>query len=323
MARRVRWIRDNVQINVQNHGNFLLLDAGNFLFRNESAPSEAALASARLLLDFYRDMSYTALCAGKRDLAGSIIFLSKEADKRDLRPLSSNLRYKDKAVFEPYAIFDVNGIKVGVLAITSPELDQRIKADNVDVLDPSDRLKLLVPELKNRVDVIILLSNLSEFEDIKLLSTVDGIDIIIQSGQGKQLYQPLKVGNTYLLRGDIKGRSIGKCVVKLNSQKDVQGLNNELHQLKASLPVDGAATSKIKGLKQKYSSTEVTTIRPSDPAKNPFLEAIEKAKRNKMKGDSTKSRDGSNPLLEAIEKAKKNKVEGGPSQSDNSTDNLF
>jgi hypothetical protein len=42
-----------------------------------------------------------------------------------------------------------------------------------------------------------------------------------------------------------------------------------------------------------------------------------------MKGDGTKSRDESNPLLEAIEKAKKNRVEGGPSRSDNSTDNPF
>jgi hypothetical protein len=130
------------------------------------------------------------------------------------------------------------------------------------------------------------------------------------------------VGNTYLLRGDIKGRSIGKCVVKLNSQNGIQGLNNELHKLKASLPVDEAAIDKIRDLKQKYAGTEVITTRPA-PAKNPFLEAIERAKRNKMKGDGTKSRDESNPLLEAIEKAKKNRVEGGPSRSDNSTDNPF
>jgi len=230
---------------------------------------------------------------------------------------------KGVAVFDPYGIYDVNGTKVGVLAITSPELDQRIKADSIEVLDPATRLKSLVPELKNRVDVIILLSNLSEFENRKLLSIVYGIDIIIESGPGKQRYQPLKVGNTYLLRGDIKGRSIGKCIVTLNSQNNIQGLNHELHPLKASLPVDGAAISKIKGLKQKYVSKEVTTIRPGGPAKNPFLEAIEKAKRNKMKGDSTKSGDASNPLLEAIEKAKKDRVKDSPSLSDNSTNSLF
>jgi len=203
-------------------------------------------------LDFYRDMGYKALCVGKRDLAGSTMFLLEETKKRGLMPLSSNLRYKGKAVFEPYGIFDVNGTKVGVLAVTSPELNQRIKADSVEVLDPSVRLKSLVPELKNRVDVIVLLSNLGEFEDRKLASTVDGIDVIIGSGPGKRRYQPLKIGSTYLLRGHPKGKSVGKALVKLNSEGGIQGLNNELHQLKARLPVDEAAIMRIKKLKQKY-----------------------------------------------------------------------
>ena len=260
-------------------------------------------------------MGYTAFCVGKRDLAGSTMFLLEETKKRGLMPLSSNLRYKGKAVFEPYGIFDVNGTKVGVLAVTSPELNQRIKADGVEVLDPSARLKSLVPELKNRVDVIILLSNLSEFEDQKLPSTVEGIDIIIESGRGKQRYRPLKVGSTYLLRGNMKGKSVGKVGVKLNSEGGIQGLDNELHQLKASLSVDEAAITKIKKLKQKYSSQKAVTTKPG-PAKNPFLEAIEKAKKRKGQGVQTNATE-SNPFIELLKK--RSKALGGPSQSDNST----
>jgi 2',3'-cyclic-nucleotide 2'-phosphodiesterase (5'-nucleotidase family) len=239
---------------VQNDSNFLFLDAGNFLFGNEAAPSEAVIANARLLLDFYRDMGYTALCVGRKDLAGSTMFLVEETMKRGLRPLSSNLRYKGEAVFEPYGIFEVNSVKVGVLAVTSPGLSQRIKADGVEVLDPSARLKSLIPEIKNRVDVIVLLSNLGEFEDRRLASAVDGIDVIIGSDYGGQRYQPLRVGKAYLLRGNIKGKSVGKVRVKLDSGGGLKGLNNELHQLKATLPVDEAAIRKIRELKQKYPS---------------------------------------------------------------------
>ncbi|MBW1965188.1 MAG: hypothetical protein JRI40_08270 [Deltaproteobacteria bacterium] len=266
-------------------------------------------------MDFYRDMCYTALCVGKRDLAGSTMFLLEETKKRGLRPLSSNLRYKGKAVFEPYGIFDVNGTKVGVLAVTSPELNQRIKTDGIEVLDPSARLKSLVPELKNRVDVIILLSNLSELEDRNLSSTVDGLDIIIESGPGKQRYQPLKVENTYLLRGNIKGKSVGKVWVKLNSEGGIQELDNELHQLKSSLPVDEAATKKIKKLKQKYSSHKAVTTSTSS-AKNPFLEAIERAKKRKGQAVQTNA-TATNPFIELLKK--RGKTLGGPSQSSNST----
>jgi 2',3'-cyclic-nucleotide 2'-phosphodiesterase (5'-nucleotidase family) len=262
-------------------------------------------------LDFYRDMGYTALCVGKRDLAGSTMFLLEETKKRGLRPLSSNLRYKGKAVFVPYGIFEVNGTKVGVLAVTSPQLSQQIKADGVEVLDPSARLKSLVPELKNRVDVIILLSNLSEFEDRKLPSTVDGIDIIIESGRGKQRYQPLKVGSTYLLRGNIKGRSVGKVTVKLDSEGGIQGLDNELHQLKARLPVDEAAIRKIRELKQKYSSHKAVVTKPRF-TKNPFLEAIEEAKKRKGQEVQTNA-TVSNPFIELLKK--RSKTQGDPSKS--------
>ncbi|MBW2081099.1 MAG: hypothetical protein JRI27_09115, partial [Deltaproteobacteria bacterium] len=205
--------------------------------------------------------------------------------------------------------------KVGVLAVTSPQLNQRIKTDGIEVLDPSARLKSLVPELKNRVDVIILLSNLSELEDRNLSSTVDGLDIIIESGPGKQRYQPLKVENTYLLRGNIKGKSVGKVWVKLNSEGGIQELDNELHQLKSSLPVDEAATKKIKKLKQKYSSHKAVTTSTSS-AKNPFLEAIERAKKRKGQAVQTNA-TATNPFIELLKK--RGKTLGGPSPSSNST----
>jgi len=256
-------------------------------------------------------MDYTALCVGKRDLAGSTMFLLEETKKRGLMPLSSNLRYKGKAVFEPYRIFDVNGTKVGVLAVTSPRLSRQTKADGVEVLDPSARLKSLVPELKNRVDVIVLLSNLGEFEDRKLASTVDGIDVIIGSGPGGQRYQPLKIGRTYLLRGYPKGKSVGKVVVKLNSEGGIQGLNNELHQLQARLPVDEAAIREIKELKRKYSGHKAVVTKPSS-AKNSFLEAIEEAKKRKGQEGQTNA-TVSNPFTELLKK--RSKTLGDPSKS--------
>lgn len=249
------------------------MDAGDFLFRNEAAPSEAAIANAGLLLDFYRDMDYTALCVGKRDLAGSTMFLLEETKKRGLMPLSSNLRYKSKAVFEPYRIFEVNGTKVGVLAVTSPQLSQRIKADGVEVLDPSAQLKTLVPDLKQRVDVIVLLSNLGEPEDRVLANTIDGIDLIIGSGPGRRTYEPLKIGKTYLLRTHPKGKSVGQVDIELDAKGNILDLDNNLTLLNAALPEDKAAAQRIQELEKRYSGKKTVTSMPR-PAKNPFLKAL-------------------------------------------------
>ncbi|MCK4425921.1 MAG: hypothetical protein KAV69_04160 [Deltaproteobacteria bacterium] len=224
-------------------------------------------------MDFYRDMGYTSLCVGRRDLAGSTMFLVVETRKRGLRPLSSNLRYKGEAVFEPYGIFEVNSAKVGVLAVTSPELSQRIKADGVEVLDPSARLKSLVPEIKNRVDVIVLLSNLGEFEDRRLASTVDGIDVIIGSGYGRRAYEPLKTGKTYLLRTHPKGKSVGQVNVELDAKGDILDLDNNLALLNTGLPEDKAAAQRIQELEKRYPGKKTVTSRTL-PADNPFLKAL-------------------------------------------------
>ena len=242
-------------------------------------------------MDFYRDMGYTALCVGKRDLAGSTMFLLEETKKRGLRPLSSNLRYKGEAVFEPYGIFDVNGTKVGVLAVTSPELSQRTKADGVEVLDPSARLKSLVPELKNRVDVIVLLSNLGEPEDRVLANTIDGIDLIIGSGSGGRTYKPLKISKTYLLRTYPKGKSVGQVNVELDAKGCILNLDNNLVLLNTGLPEDKAAIQRMQELEKRYPSKKKVTSKTLS-ADNPFLKALEEAKKSSVQGGPS----GPNPF---------------------------
>jgi len=258
---------------VKDNKHFLLLDAGDFLFRNQATPSEAGLASARLLLDFYHNMGYTALCVGKQDLSGSVSFLLEEAKRRGLRPLSSNLCYKGKAVFEPYRIFEINSVKVGVLAVTSPRLNQWIKADGVEVLDPSAQLKTLVPDLKRRVDILILLSNLGELEDRVLANAIDGIDLIIGSGSGRRTYEPLKIGKTYLLRTHPKGKSVGQVDVELDARGGILDLDNNLVLLNAALPEDKAAAQRIQELGKRYPGKKTVTSRTLH-ANNPFLKAL-------------------------------------------------
>jgi 2',3'-cyclic-nucleotide 2'-phosphodiesterase (5'-nucleotidase family) len=287
------------------------LDAGDFLFRSEAAPSEEAIANARLLLDFYRDMGYTALCIGRRDLAGSTMFLVEETGKRGLRPLSSNLRYKGEAVFEPYAIFEVNSVKVGVLAVTSPDLSQRIKADGIEVLDPSARLKSLVPELKNRVDVIVLLSNLGELKNRKLAGTVDGIDLIIGSGSGRQTYKPLKTDKTYVLRTHPKGRSVGQVDVELDAKEGILDLDSNLVMLNAELPEDKTAAQRIQELEKRYPGKKTVTSRPH-PADNPFLKALEEAKKRKGQKVHTNA-TVPDPFTELLKK--RSKAVDSPSKS--------
>ncbi len=256
-------------------------------------------------------MGYTALCIGKRDLAGSTMFLLEETKKRGLRPLSSNLRYNGKAVFEPYRIFEINSVKVGVLAVTSPGLSQRIKADGVEVLDPSAQLKSLIPDLKRKTNVVILLSNLGEPEDRVLANTIDGIDLIIGSGSGRRTYEPLKTGKTYLLRTHQKGKSVGQVNVELDVKGGILDLDNNLALLNTGLPEDKAAAQRIQELEKRCPGKKTVTSRTL-PADNPFLKALEEAKKRKGQEVQTNA-TVPNPFIELLKK--RSKALGGPSKS--------
>ncbi len=189
----------------------LLLDAGDFLFKLQASPSKDQVAGARLLLDLYREMGYQALCVGTKDLANSLAFLKGEAEARGLRLLSANLYQKGFAVFPPFHIFNVQGLKVGVMGLTAPLNSGLLKG--IDVRNPFEVCSELLPGLRKQVDICIILSNLGYTADRNLARTLNGIDIIIGSGSGGKLSRPVKVGNTYILRGDIKGKTIGRAEI--------------------------------------------------------------------------------------------------------------
>ena len=292
------------------------MDAGNSLFRNQETPSQKGLASAQLLLDFYHAIGYMALCVGRQDLSGSVSFLLKEAKKTGLPLLSSNLSYKGKPVFEPYKIFGINGIKVGVLAVTSPRLSRKMKADGVEALNPLARIKALLPYLKRRTDAVILLSNLGEAEDRVLASTIDGIDLIIGSGPGKQTYEPLKIGKTYLLRTHPRGKSVGEVNVDLDAKGGILDLDNNLVLLNAGLPEDKAAVQKIQELEKRYPPARkiFTTTRPRS-TDNPFLKALKEAEKKRRKGQRVQTNATvSNPFIEFLKK--RSKSLNSPSKAD-------
>ncbi len=202
-----------------NPSGSLLLDAGDFLFKQWMPPTQRQVGRARLLMDLYAKMGYKAICVGIRDLANSWEFLKKEADARGLSLLSANLLHNGKPVFKPYGIFEVNGVKVAVIGLTG-SLPRALLSDGLSLLDPHDALLDLIPRLRTQADFCIVLSNLGYAQDRRLVKDIHGIDVVIGSGPGSRLQRPVRVGDTYLLRGYSKGKAVGKAEIALESDSD-------------------------------------------------------------------------------------------------------
>jgi len=177
--------------------NAFLFDSGD-LFTGQAI---SFLSRGRALIDMFGAIGYDAVCYGNHEFDYGI---ERALDYAKLEPfpvLAANIFYKDGRPFaKPYAIVEKNGIKVAVIGIfgvdAMPSTGQYIW-ETLDVRDPIPVLQQLVPELRKRADLVVVLAHQGEtgpmqddaeahpevqrnFDADKLtVETVPGIDVFV------------------------------------------------------------------------------------------------------------------------------------------------
>ncbi|MFH0812044.1 MAG: hypothetical protein V2A69_04290 [Pseudomonadota bacterium] len=159
-------------------------------------------------------MKYDALNVGEFDLSLGVDFLLHLRDQAKFTFISSNLfdKEKNQLLFNPYLIKTYKKWKVGIFGVLSPQTAQN--KSEISIQDPFVTAKAMVDKLKTQTDLIICLSNLGLSEDKKLCEMVPGIHIIIGSGSGTLLSEPLGEKSTIILQAYQKGEYIGILEVK-------------------------------------------------------------------------------------------------------------
>lgn len=297
----------------------MVLDAGDFLFKPKIAITDCELDRARLILDLYKQMGYAAVAIGVHDLAAGTDFLRKELGERGIAGLSCNIKEKGKNPFASYEIFNVDGIRVAVVGVTSPGRGKQPWQDlGITIEDPIKSLHKLAPKVRKKADCLVLLSNLGLAMDTWAAADMNDIDVIIGSGNGGGLARPLKREFTYILRTNAKGKTIGKATLVFSPGKRLQGVEGALIKLTEKIKADPNTSSMIKKFEKKCpeGSRRSRRIkrrpRPKHPVSgtNPFIKAIEDAKKKdeSVQGNGPVHPLGTNPLLEILKnKARQNK----------------
>jgi 2',3'-cyclic-nucleotide 2'-phosphodiesterase (5'-nucleotidase family) len=148
--------------------------------------------------------------------------------------LSANLidRVTGKTVGStPYALFDKEGIRVGVLGLTLVELPEKVKAENVaslDILPYKEAVERYLDELDKQSDLIILLTHNGFRADSLLAESLDDrVDLIIGGHDHIALDEPYRVNGKYLLYSGSHLNYLG-C-------SDIEVENDRVASLKTSL----------------------------------------------------------------------------------------
>lgn len=169
-----------------NNSNTLLLDAGD-TFHGQTF---ATLTQGESIAKVLNAVGYDGLAAGNHDFNYGYERLLELANIVEFPVLSANVIYEEtgELVLPPYMIKEVDGIKLGIFGLSTPETHYKTHPANVEGLkftDPVVAAQKMVAELNDQgVDAVIALTHLGVDESstdtsIKVAEGATGIDLII------------------------------------------------------------------------------------------------------------------------------------------------
>ena len=198
----------------------MVLDAGDLLFKKYAGSileneSKGITQKAYLIIDSLNLMGYDVLGIGDDDLSLGKDFLLEISKKANFPFVSSNIIGEEsgKLLFQPYLLKEVNGLKIGIFSLLSPDLflsPSDFRKKGLIFRAPVETAQNMVKELQPKTDLIILLSHLGYQKDMELAQTVPGIHLIVGGHTGMNLSYPPIVKNTIILQTSSKGMYAGR-----------------------------------------------------------------------------------------------------------------
>lgn len=168
-------------------GNSLLLDAGDTFHGQSFATLENGSSIAKIL----NAMGYAAMVPGNHDFNYGQDILRTLGDEANLPLLAVNVKKNGVVAYDDVVIKEVNGVKVGILGIATPETAYKTNPLNVVGLDFGTKASIIadaqatVDALKTQgANVIVALSHLgidptSDVKATDIAEAVTGIDVMI------------------------------------------------------------------------------------------------------------------------------------------------
>jgi 5'-nucleotidase/UDP-sugar diphosphatase len=169
-------------------GQTLLLDGGDV---NTGVP-ESDLQDA---VPDFRGMNllgYDAMAVGNHEFDKPPAVLKMQRALANFPLLSANIYQQGERMFAPYKVFNLNGLRVAVLGLTTEDTQRMVHPDNirnVEFRSPVQEAAALVPLLRTQADVVVAATHMGHYEDgrhgtqapgdVEMARAVNGIDLIV------------------------------------------------------------------------------------------------------------------------------------------------
>jgi 2',3'-cyclic-nucleotide 2'-phosphodiesterase (5'-nucleotidase family) len=241
----------------EKNDNVLLVDCGNAFVKrrlHETLIAETTIEGMNYI-------GYDALNIGQGELSVGLDFLRNLEKEASFPFVSANIFLKETGapLGEQFLIKELDGIKAGITGVISPAFlaDNTIVAEHLTIEDPATALKRILPELRKRSDLVILLSHVGEAGTRTLAQKVSGIDIAIVGNDTQVIDQPEKVHDTIILKNSKKGEYIGALHINFDSNGRIFQTKNSVEKISAPIAVDPQAYRMVYEFKKKRAATAI------------------------------------------------------------------
>ena len=186
-------------------------------------------------------LGYNVVTIGERELAFGQSYLLDTFKKTKIDLVSANVVFAGtkKPLLKPYVIKKAGSVKVAFTGLLGKEIVLKKHAGDKEltVLDPVATAKALIPELRKKADVVVVLSHLGLTESQKLTIEVPGIDVMVFAhmvGLSKTVVQTQGVIN---VRGGERGQYIPSIHLVVEDGK-ITSYDGEVATLDDKIPAD-------------------------------------------------------------------------------------
>jgi len=180
---------DGIRQEVAASGGYsLLLDGGDV---NTGVP-ESDLQDAVPDFKGMNLLGYDAMAVGNHEFDKPPAVLQMQRNLAAFPMLSANIYRNGERAFAPYKLFNLGGVRVAVMGLTTDDTQKLVHPDNIQGItfrSPIQEAAALVPELRAKADVVIAATHMGHYQngahgtqapgDVEMARAVNGIDLVV------------------------------------------------------------------------------------------------------------------------------------------------
>ncbi len=225
----------------------LYCDAGNFLTGTSQADSSRGLVTVAA----YNQLQTGIANISERELAFGVDAFRNAKKDAKFEFVSANLRFKGDALAAPYVVKKVKEARVGVVGICGTRdvmrTDSAWLPAGVTILDPLSTVREAVVSLKDKVDLIVVLSTCGDGMDSLIAHQVPGIHLLI----GGRSFRPNEatpwlIDSTRVVRGHRDGRMLGRMDMVFGPDANIKTFHPTQVGIEHDAPSDEAMLAVVR-----------------------------------------------------------------------------